>query len=294
MIAWTRQEEFFNDTFRPAAVYDVRAGIDAANRIVLWDYKNYHAGSRSSQPVYDIPHKRVVTLGGGFGGAEGVHPFGTGAWRGPGSNTNIFATESHIDVMAEAAGMDPLSFRLLNLADARMKKVVQAAADAFGRAFTKAPSGRGYGLAITDYLGTYVASMAEVAVDKANGTVQVLRVVCAQDTGEVVNPEGARMQIEGCVTMGLGYCLSEEIQFKNGVVLTENYDSYDIPRFSWLPKIEVVLVDNPELGPSGCGEPAITVMGALIANAIHDAIGVRLYTLPMTPARILEALAQTK
>jgi len=291
MVAWTRQEEFFNDTFRPAAVYDVRAGLDAADRIVLWDYKNYFAGSRSSQPVYDIPHKRVLAIGGGFGGEAGVHPFGTGAWRGPGSNTNIFATESHVDVMAEAAGRDPLSFRLLNLADARMKKVVQAAADKFGRTFAKAPTGRGYGVAITDYLGTYVASMAEVAVDKAKGTVQVLRVVCAQDTGEVVNPEGARMQIEGCITMGLGYCLSEEIQFKSGAVLTGNYDSYDIPRFSWLPKIEVVLVDNPDLGPSGCGEPAITVMGALIANAIHDAIGVRIYTLPMTPARVLEALA---
>jgi CO/xanthine dehydrogenase Mo-binding subunit len=102
------------------------------------------------------------------------------------------------------------------------------------------------------------------------------------------------MQIEGCITMGLGYCLSEEIQFKSGAVLTGNYDSYDIPRFSWLPRIEVVLVDNPALGPSGCGEPAITVMGALVANAIHDAIGARVYTLPMTPARLLEALAPKK
>jgi nicotinate dehydrogenase subunit B len=290
-VAWSRKEEFFNDTFRPAAVYDVRSGLDAANRIVLWEFKNMHAGSRSSQPVYDIPHKKVLSYGSGFGsGGVQAHPFGTGAWRGPGSNTNIFATESHIDVMAEAAGMDPLSFRLLNLNDARMKKVVQAAAEKFGRSFAKAPSGRGYGMAITDYLGTYVAAMAEVAVDKAKGTVQVLRVVCAQDTGEVVNPEGARMQIEGCVTMGLGYCLSEQIRFKNGAILDENFDTYEIPRFSWLPQIEVVLVDNPDLGPSGCGEPAITVMGGLIANAVYDAIGVRLFTLPMSPARIREAL----
>ena len=296
-VAWTRKEEFFNDTFRPAAVYDVRSGLDAANRIVLWDYKNLHAGSRSSQPVYDIPHKRVLSYGSGFGGSGGggvqAHPFGTGAWRGPGSNTNIFATECHIDIMAEAAGMDPLSFRLLNLADARMKKVVQAAADKFGRTFAKAPTGRGYGIAITDYLGTYVATMAEVAVDKTKGTVRVLRVVCAQDTGEVVNPEGARMQIEGCITMGLGYCLTEEIRFENGAVLDENYDTYELPRFSWLPKIEVVLVDNPDLGPSGCGEPAVTVMGAVVANAIHDAVGVRMFTLPMTPARILEALKKS-
>ena len=293
-VAWTRREEFFNDTFRPAAVYDVRSGLDAENRIVFWEYKNYHAGSRSSQPVYDIPHKRVLSFGGGFGGggtgAVPVHPFGTGAWRGPGSNTNIFATESHIDVMAETAGMSPLEFRLKNLADTRMKKVVGAAADKFGRTFAKAPTGRGYGIAITDYLGTYLATMAEVEVDKEKGDVRVLRVVCAQDTGEVINPEGARMQIEGCITMGLGYCLTEEIRFKDGRVLDENFDTYEIPRFSWLPKIEVVLVDNPDMAPQGCGEPAVTVMGAVIANAIYDAIGVRLFTLPMTPARIKEAL----
>jgi CO/xanthine dehydrogenase Mo-binding subunit len=295
-VFWTRKEEFFNDTFRPAAVYDVRSGLDADNRIVLWDFKNYQAGSRSSQPIYDIPHKRVLGYGGGFGGGSGtmpVHPLGTGAWRGPGSNTNIFATECHIDIMAETAGMDPLVFRLKNLADARMKKVVQAAADKFGRAFAKAPTGRGYGIAITDYLGTYVATMAEVAVDKANGDVRVLRVVCAQDTGEVINPEGTRMQIEGCITMGLGYALAEEIRFKDGRVLDENFDTYEIPRFSWLPKIEVVLVDNPEMAPQGCGEPAITVMGAVVGNAIYDAIGVRMRTLPMTPARIMEALAKS-
>ena len=293
-VAWTRKEEFFNDTFRPAAVYEIRAGLDGNNKIVLWDYKNYHAGSRSSQPVYDIPHKRVLGFGGGWGGSEGgvrAHPFGTGAWRGPGSNTNIFATECHIDIMAETAGMNPLAFRLKNLADARMTKVVQAAAARFGRTFAKAPTGRGYGVAITDYLGTYVATMAEVEVDKESGSVRVLRVVCAQDTGEVINPEGAKMQIEGCITMGLGYCLTEEVRFKDGRVLSENFDTYEIPRFSWLPKIEVVLVDNPEMAPQGCGEPAVTVMGAVVANAIYDAIGVRLFTLPMTPARIKEALA---
>ena len=291
-VAWSRKEEFFNDTFRPAAAYDIRSGLDAAGKIVLWDYKTYHAGSRSSQPVYAIPHKRVLAYGGGFGGADAVavHPFGTGAWRGPGSNTNIFATESHIDIMAETAGMDPLTFRLANLTDARMKKVVGAAADKFGHAFAKAPSGHGCGIAITDYLGTYVATMAEVEVDRAKGAVRVLRVVCAQDTGEVINPEGVRMQVEGCVTMGLGYCLTEEIRFKDGRILDENYDTYELPRFSWLPQIEVVLVDNPDLAPQGCGEPAITVMGAVVANAIYDAIGVRMFTLPMSPARIMEAL----
>jgi nicotinate dehydrogenase subunit B len=290
-VAWTRKEEFFLDTFRPAAVIDIRAGLDASNRIVLWDYKNYHAGSRSSQPVYDIPHKRVLSIGAGWGGGEGVHPFGTGAWRGPGSNTNIFATESHIDMLAEAAGLDPLAFRMRNLADARMKKVLGAAAEKFGRAFAKAPSGRGYGIAITDYLNSYVAAMAEVEADRDTGKVRVKRVVVAQDMGEIINPEGARLQIEGCVVMGLGSCLTEEIRFKDGRILDENFDTYEIARFSWLPEIEVVLVDNPDLAPQGCGEPAVTVMGALVANAIHDALGARLFTLPMTPARIREAVS---
>jgi CO/xanthine dehydrogenase Mo-binding subunit len=145
-------------------------------------------------------------------------------------------------------------------------------------------------MACTDYKGTYVATMAEVKVDDTLGVVQVQRVVCAQDTGEVINPEGVRLQIEGCITMGLGYVFSEEIRFKGGKILDENFDTYELPRFSWLPKIETVLVDNPAIPPQGCGEPAITPMGAVIANAVFDAISVRLYELPMTPTRIQKAI----
>lgn len=290
-VAWTRKEEFFYDTFRPAAVIQIRSGLDSSNQIVYWDYHNYYAGSRSSQPIYSIPHHRVLEKGGWYGrGGGSVHAFGVGAWRGPGSNTNVFAIESHIDIMAEAAGLDPLSFRIKNLTDERMKRVLNAAAKKFGHSFTKAPSGKGHGMACTDYLGTYLATMAEVNVDRNTGDVRVVRIVCAQDTGEVINPEGVRMQIEGCLTMGLGYCLTEEIRFKGGKILDENFDTYEIPRFSWLPKIETVLVDNPEMPPQGCGEPAITSMGAVIANAIYDATGVRLYVLPMTPSRIKAAL----
>jgi CO/xanthine dehydrogenase Mo-binding subunit len=291
MVAWSRKEEFFYDSFRPAAVIQLKSGIDGANQIVYWDYDNFFAGTRSSEPVYDIPHHRVSSRGGWGGGGGGgqPHPFAVGAWRGPGSNTNVFAIESHIDVMAAAAGMDPLAFRLKNLKDERMKRALNAAAEKFGRPFAPAPSGRGYGLACTDYLGTYVATMAEVTVDKERGKVRVERVVCAQDTGEVINPEGIRLQIEGCITMGLGYCLSEEVRFSGGEILDENFDTYEIARFSWLPKIETVIVDNPDMAPQGCGEPAITTMGAVIANAVHDAIGRRLHTLPMTPERIKEA-----
>jgi len=132
--------------------------------------------------------------------------------------------------------------------------------------------------------------MVELAVDKTTGGVQVKRVVCAQDRGVAVNPEGAKLQSEGCITMGLGYCLTEEIHFKGREVKDLNFDTYQIPRFSWLPKIEAVLLDSPEVPIAGGGEPPIVNMGAVIANAIFDATGARLYQLPMTPERIKAAL----
>jgi CO/xanthine dehydrogenase Mo-binding subunit len=187
--------------------------------------------------------------------------------------------------------MDPLEFRLKNLgSDKRMQKVLNAAAERFGWTSAKSPSGRGYGIACLDYLGTYVALCAHVDVDKKSGKIQAKRIVVAQDTGTIINPQGITIQIEGCVAMGLGYCLTEEIHFKGGKILDTNFDTYEFSRFSWMPKIEVVLVDNPDLAPQGCGEPAITGMGAVMANAVYDAIGIRFFELPMTPQRVKSAL----
>jgi CO/xanthine dehydrogenase Mo-binding subunit len=291
-VAWSRKEEFFYDTFRPAAVIKGKSGLDQAGRIVYWDFEILFAGTRSSEPIYDIPHQRVFARGAWRG--TGAHPFNVGAWRGPGSNTNVFAMESQTDAMAQAAGMDPLSFRLKNLADKRMRRVLEAAAEKFGGTFSKGPSGKGYGIACTDYLNTYVATIAEVKVDRNSGTVRVERVVCAEDMGEIINPDGARLQIEGSIVMGLGYVLAEEVQFKGGRVLDENFDTYEISRFSWVPRIETVLIDNPELAPQGCGEPTITTMGAVIANAVFDATGIRMYVLPMTPDRIKKAIQKSR
>ena len=108
--------------------------------------------------------------------------------------------------------------------------------------------------------------------------------------GLVVNPAGAKIQMEGCIMMGLGYALAEEIHFKGGQILDLNFDSYEIPRFSWLPKIETVILENPNLPPQGGGEPAIIGMGGVIATAIHDAVGAAVFQLPMTPERVKEAL----
>ncbi len=291
-VAWTRKEEFFNDTFRPAAVVKAESGLDKEGKINYWNFEILLAGARSSEPIYDIPHQWVLARGGGFG-PEKIHPFNTGAWRGPGSNTNVFAMESQTDIMAQAAGIDPLSFRMKNLADVRMQRVLKAAADRFGHSFKKGPSGQGVGIACTDYLGTYVSTMAQVKVDKENGNVRVERMVCAQDMGEIINPQGARLQIEGGITMGISAALSEEVQFNGGAILTENFDSYEITRFSKAPQIDVVLIDNNAMPPQGCGEPACTTVGAVLANAVCDALGVRLYELPMKPERIKKAMMKS-
>ncbi len=195
--------------------------------------------------------------------------------------------------MAFRAGVDPLTFRLNHLKDVRMRKVLEAAAAAFGWSSATFPSGRGHGVACGIYLGTYVSAMAEVAVDRISGKVEVKRLVCAQDMGQIINPEGARMQMEGSMMMGVGYALTEEIHFQGGAIRSLNFDTYEIPRFSGLPKIEAVLVENPEIFPQGGGEPPITCMGAVIANAVFDATGVRLFELPMTPERIKKALAKS-
>jgi CO/xanthine dehydrogenase Mo-binding subunit len=139
--------------------------------------------------------------------------------------------------------------------------------------------------------GTYVASLAEVRVDKSTGKVTVVRVVCAQDMGVVVNPDGAYQQMEGCIAQGLGYVFSEEVRFRNGQVLDRNFDTYELPRFSWMPKVETVILDSPNLPAQGGGEPAIIVMGAVVANAIFDAVGARLRQMPFTPDRVRTALA---
>ncbi len=290
-VVWSRAEEFFYDTFRPAAVVKIRSGLSSAGKIALWDYKVYGAGEREAKTYYDVPNQRTQSAGGWQGGnPPGMHLSAVGPWRAPSVNTNTFARESHMDVMAAKAGIDPLEFRIKHLSDARMIRVLEAVAKQFAWKAGKAPSGRGAGIACGIYSNAYAASMAEVAVDRKTGHVQVKRVVSAVDVGLVVNPDGLRQQMEGCIAMGLGYALSEEVHFKNGEVLDGNFDSYQIPRFSWMPKLETILIDNPGMPAVGGGEPPIITMGAVIANAIYDAVGVRLRQLPMTPARVLEAL----
>ncbi|MBD3850487.1 MAG: xanthine dehydrogenase family protein molybdopterin-binding subunit [Acidobacteria bacterium] len=293
-VAWSRAEEFFYDTFRPAAVVKIDAGVGEGGRITYWDYKTYFAGSRGADHFYDIPHHRTVAAPGGWRGGPGTHPFATGAWRAPGNNTNTFARESHIDILAVQAGIDPVEFRLRNLADKKMRQVLETTANRFGWLEAGAPSGRGQGLALGIDAGTYVGLAVEVDVDQPTGKVTVKRMVCAQNMGLAINPEGATIQMEGCLTMGLGYALAEQVRFSGGEILDTNFDTYEIPRFSWLPEIETFIIDAEDDPPQGGGEPAIVVVGAAIANAIYDAVGARVYRMPMTAERVLFAMERSQ
>ncbi len=289
MLVWTRDEEFFYDTFHPAGVIRIKSGMDKSGLIKLWDYSLYYGGSRGSDTIYDVPNARTTSYSQNMDSTV-IHPFGTGAWRAPNNNANTFARESQIDIMAAEAGIDPLDFRLKNLKDEKMIACWKAVADKFGYVPGKAPSGRGIGMACGTDAGTWVAMMAEIKIDKATGKVKAVRVACAQDMGLCVNPQGALIQMEGCIQMGLGYTLTEEVMFEGGNVKNRGFDSYDIPRFSWTPKMDCIILDRKDKPPKGGGEPAIITVGAVIGNAIFDTTGARLYRMPMTPARVLEAM----
>ncbi|MDH5413230.1 MAG: molybdopterin-dependent oxidoreductase [Flavobacteriaceae bacterium] len=283
-LVWSRKEEFMYDNFRTAAVVKVAGGTDNKGKLKLWDFDIYCAGTRGTELFYGVPNNRIRSFN-----QSGVHPFGTGAWRAPGNNTTTFARESHIDVMAHAAGIDPLEFRLKNLNNNDMIATLQLAAKTFGYDKEKEP-GHGYGIALGQDAGTLVAMIAEVFVDTKTGEVQPIRIVCSQDMGQVVNPHGATLQTEGGITMGIGYALSEEIEFEGGDLKTTNFNRYEITRFSKTPTIECVFIDKMDSAPQGGGEPAIICVGAAIANAVFDACGARVNRMPITPERILTAL----
>jgi nicotinate dehydrogenase subunit B len=283
-LIWSRREEFMFVGFRPAALMKVTSGVDGNGKLKLWNFDIYCAGTRGTKLFYDVENNRTRMFD-----AKNVHPFEVGAWRAPGNNSTTFARESHIDVTACKLGIDPLQFRLNNLKDEKMLATLQLAAKTFGWEKPK-KEGHGYGIALGDDAGTCVALIAEVFVDKSTGVVQPIRVVCAQDMGQVVNPHGATIQTEGGITMGLGYALYEDIEFEGGNVKTTGFSNYEITRFSKTPKITCVFIDKMDAKPEGGGEPAIICVGGAIANAVFDACGARVNRMPITAERILEAI----
>jgi nicotinate dehydrogenase subunit B len=285
-LIYSRREEFMFVGFRPAALMKVSSGVDGNGKLKLWNFDIYCAGTRGTELFYNVENNRTRMFD-----AKNVHPFTVGAWRAPGNNSTTFARESHIDVTACKLGIDPLQFRLTNLKEGKMLATLQLAAKTFGWEKPK-KEGHGYGIALGEDAGTCVALIAEVYVDKSTGVVQPIRVVCAQDMGQVVNPHGATIQTEGGITMGLGYALYEDIAFEGGSVKTTGFSNYEITRFSKTPKITCVFIDKMDAKPEGGGEPAIICVGGAIANAVFDACGARVNQMPITAERILAAMVK--
>lgn len=285
-LMWSRKEEFMYDRFRPAAVIKVNSGVTKEGTIKLWDFNIYCAGDRGTELFYGVPNHKTTLLN-----KSDLHPFGTGAWRAPGNPTNTFARESQIDVMAHKIGMDPLEFRLKNMNNQRAINSLKLAADKFGWTSEKPAKGIGRGIAVGTDAGTFVTIIVEVNVDSQTGEVKVQRAVVGQDMGQVINPEGTVIQAEGCVNMGLGYSLTEDVEFDWGEVKSTNFGNYSLPLFSTIPEIiESVTVDAMDEPPQGGGEPAIISVGGAIANAVFEACGARIFRLPITKERVLEAL----
>jgi nicotinate dehydrogenase subunit B len=207
----------------------------------------------------------------------------SGSYRGLAATANHFARETHMDALARVAKIDPLAFRLKNLSDGRMRAVLEAATKSFGWPGQKTRDGQGFGLAVGNEKGSYVAACTEVAVDRASGVVKVVRVTEAFECGAIVNPDGLRNQVVGAIIQGLGGALFEAIEFENGRITNPHFASYRVPRFRDVPEIEAVLLDRKDIASAGAGETPIMAIAAAVGNAIFDATAKRLNSLPLTP-----------
>jgi isoquinoline 1-oxidoreductase len=282
-LTWTREEEFTWAYFRPAGVIDIKSGVKNDGSITAWEFHNYNSGASGIQIKYDIPNNDIRFH-------PSNSPLKQGSYRGLAATANHFARESHIDELAHAVNLDPLEFRLKNIKDERLRDVLQATAKAFGWGKSKPSSNHGFGIACGFEKGGYVATCAEIAIepptdkeDKTNKRIRIVRVVEAFECGAIVNPKHLHNQIEGSIVMAIGGALFESIQFDDGKILNPHFAQYRVPRFSDLPKIEVVLVDRKDIASAGAGETPIVGLAPAIGNAIFNATGVRLRSLPMVP-----------
>jgi CO/xanthine dehydrogenase Mo-binding subunit len=274
-LVWTRKEEFTWAYFRPAGVIDVRGGAKKDGTLTAWECHNYNSGGSALATPYDAANRRTA-----FHSADS--PLKQGSYRGLAATANGFVRESHIDDLAQAVGMDPLAFRLKNLKDERLRAVLEAAAEKFGWGKDKPFAGRGFGLACVTEKGSYVATCAEVSVDREKGRIQVERLTSAFDCGAVLNPDQLKNQIEGGAIMALGGALFEHIDFADGKILNGAFSDYHVPRFRDAPPVlEVVLVNRKDIPSAGAGETPLIATAPAVGNAVFQATGVRLRSLPM-------------
>ena len=279
-LQWTRAEEFMWAYFRPAALIEIEAGLDAGGSIAAWDFTNYNSGAAALGTPYRIAHTRVRFV-------ESDSPLRQSSYRCLAATANNFAREAFTDELAEAAGKDPLEFRLAHLDNERIKNVLAAATARFGWAQrrNKRRPGAGIGLACGAEKNSVVAACVEVEVDPQSGVPRLLEIVEAFECGAILNPANLRAQVEGCIMMGLGPALREEIQFKDGRLINGRFSAYRVPRFRDVPKTDVILLDRKDLEPAGAGETPIIAVAPAIANAVFDATGKRVRSMPIRVPR---------
>ena len=247
----------------------------------------YHAGiHRNADPLYTIPVRRIVKH---FVGAA---PLRTSALRSLGAYANVFAIESFMDELAHAIGADPLDFRLRHLDDPRARAVLAAVAERTGFVGRRREPGHGHGLAFVRYKNqkAYAAVAIEVRVDRATGQIALVRAVIAADAGQTIDPSGLANQLEGGVIQSASWSLEEEVRFDRVRVTSTDWESYPILRFPDVPLLEAIVIDRPGAPYLGSGEAAQPPTPAAIANAVFDAVGVRLRDIPFTPERVRAAL----
>ncbi len=277
-VAYTRVDETVWSNFRPAAVIQIKSGFCSDGRLTAWQADAYHAGERvmigrrGSETPYDAGHIRSTVY-------RSDSPLPSGSYRSLGAAVNHFAREVHMDEIAGATGLDPVELRLLNLTEPRFRRALEQTADLFGWADYVPTEGRSAGIALGIDVGSYVATAAEVSLQ--GNDVRLHRVAASLDCGLVVNPEGARNQMEGAIMMGIGGALFEAADFEGGRVLNSGFARYRVPRITDTPEIEVRLVGDEDTPSTGAGEPGIVPIGAAISNAVFALTGQRHRELPI-------------
>lgn len=322
-VQWMRADEHGWDPKGPAQLHELRGALDASGNISAWETQMWvpdgptgnrallgpdSAGMQQTHgqgaglmtlnldPPYPVPNLRVVSH----------HlkdtPLRLSNLRAPGKIANIFAVESFADELAAAAGMDPVAFRLGGLTDVRAIEVLNRAAGMMDWQARVSPNphpeegdilvGRGIAYMRYKQAENYVAIGIGVAVNKATGAIVVRRVVCTHDCGLVVNPDGLRNQIEGNIMQTLSRTLHEEVTFDKSRVTSVDWVRYPLLRFPEAPAVQVALIERPEQPAYGAGEAASAPVAAALANAVFDATGVRLRTVPFTAERVKAAFAK--
>ena len=274
LIRWTRQEEFTWAYFRPAAVIDIEAGLDAKGTLTSWHHININSGTAALDTPYRAGKAKSQFV-------SSDSPLRQGSYRALAAAANNFARESFMDELAAAAGSDPLAFRLAHIENPRLRAVLEAAADKFGwaAAFARKDPNIGVGLSCGTEKGSFVAACAEIVI--RDGTISVRRACQAFECGKILNPTNLLSQVQGCIIMGIGPALREEMRFEKGKILNASFWSYEVPRSTDVPELDVQLLDRPDLPSVGAGETPIIAIAPAIANAVFHATGQRIRQMPI-------------